>query len=139
MGNGLGQRLLARRGYRLTGPRRHLLDVMEGLGDHFVADSVVNAAPEVGRATVFRTIRLLQDLGLICQVVLDDGTIQYRLAAGGHHHHVVCSQCGRVTDVSNCDIAPLLAEVSTRTGYEVDSHRLEIYGRCIDCQNRPRT
>ncbi|MCA9849834.1 MAG: transcriptional repressor, partial [Dehalococcoidia bacterium] len=55
------ERLLSRRGYRLTAPRRNLLEVMASLGDHFSADAVVGAAPEVGRATVFRTLRLLQD------------------------------------------------------------------------------
>ena len=132
------ERRLARTGYRMTSPRRRLLTAIDDLGDHFTAEQLAHVSPGVGRATVFRTLRLLQDIGSLCQVVLDDGTIQYRLAAGGHHHHVVCSQCGRVTDVSNCDIATLLDEVSMRTGYEVDSHRLEIYGRCSDCQARVR-
>ena len=122
----------------MTAPRRRLLTAIDDLGDHFTAEQLAHISPGVGRATVFRTLRLLQDIGSLCQVVLDDGTIQYRLAAGGHHHHVVCSQCGKVTDVSNCDIATLLDEVTMRTGYEVDSHRLEIYGRCSDCQGRAR-
>lgn len=130
------QRLLARRGYRLTGPRRHLLDVMEGLGDHFVADSVVNAAPEVGRATVFRTIRLLQDLGLICQVVLDDGALAYRLAPEEHHHHLHCVECGAVEDFSSDALEDVFAELSSKTGYAVEAHRFEVYGRCPACQSR---
>ena len=127
---------LARGGYRLTGPRRALLEVMQELGDHFLADDVVAAAPAVGRATVFRTLRLLQHLGVICQVVLDDGTAAYRLASGGHHHHLVCSDCGAVSDFSSGDLEQLLDGIAQRTGYAVDAHRLEVYGRCAGCQQR---
>ena len=127
---------LARRGRRLTGPRRALLEAMQRLGDHFVAEDVVAAAPAVGRATVFRTLRLLQDLDVICQVVLDDGTVAYRLASGGHHHHLVCSDCGAVSDFSSGDLEELLDGIALRTGYAVDAHRLEVYGRCARCQQR---
>lgn len=130
------QRLLARRGYRLTGPRRQLLDVMEALGDHFVADDVVSAAPEVGRATVFRTLRLLQDLGMVCQVVLDDGALAYRLAPEEHHHHLLCVECGAVRDFSAEAIEHVFEEIARDTGYSVEAHRFEVYGRCPDCQAR---
>ena len=127
---------LARGGYRLTGPRRVLLDAMQDLGDHFVADDVVAAAPSVGRATVFRTMRLLQELGVVCQVVLDDGATAYRLASSGHHHHLVCSDCGAVSDFASGDVEELLAGIARRTGYQIDAHRLEVYGRCAACQAR---
>ena len=130
------ERTLASGGFRLTGPRRALVEVMQGLGDHFVADAVVEAAPGVGRATVFRTLRLLQDLGIVCQVVLDDGTAAYRLASGGHHHHLVCSECGAVSDFSSGDLEGLLRDIAQRTGYRVDAHRLEVYGLCPACRAR---
>lgn len=128
------ERTLASGGFRLTGPRRTLVEVMQGLGDHFVADEVVEAAPKVGRATVFRTLRLLQDVGIVCQVVLDDGTAAYRLASGGHHHHLVCSECGAVSDFASGDIEGLLDDIARRTGYRVDAHRLEVYGVCPACR-----
>ncbi|MEX2446603.1 MAG: Fur family transcriptional regulator [Dehalococcoidia bacterium] len=127
---------LTRGGYRLTGPRRVLLDVMLGMGDHFSADELVAAAPRVGRATVFRTLRLLQDLGIVCQVVLDDGAIAYRLASGGHHHHLVCTDCGAVSDFASGDVEALLDGIAGRTGYLIEAHRLEVYGRCASCQDR---
>ena len=128
------ERLLSRRGYRLTSPRRHLLDVMAGLGDHFAAESVVVAAPEVGRATVFRTLRLLQDLGVVCQVVLDDGALAYRLAPEEHHHHLLCVECGAVEDFGSPALEAVLSEIEASTGYRVEAHRLEVYGRCPRCQ-----
>jgi Fur family transcriptional regulator, ferric uptake regulator len=128
------ERLLARRGYRLTGPRRHLLEIMAALGDHFVADAVVTAAPAVGRATVFRTLRLLQELGVVCQVVLDDGAIAYRLAPEEHHHHLLCVECGAAEDFSSDTLEGVLAELEARSGYAIEAHRLEVYGRCTACQ-----
>lgn len=113
-----------------------LLRAMAGLGDHFTAEDLMAAvAPQqVGRATVFRTIRLLHDMGTLCQVVLDDGTVGYRLTSGGHHHHVVCSECGAVRDFASCDIDGLLEEIGRRTGFAVQAHRLELYGRCERCR-----
>ncbi|MGE3960256.1 MAG: Fur family transcriptional regulator [Dehalococcoidia bacterium] len=128
------ERLLARRGYRLTAPRRNLLEVMGSLGDHFSAESVVSAAPEVGRATVFRTLRLLQDIGVVCQVVLDDGALAYRLAPEEHHHHVLCVDCGAVEDFSSPALESVLREVEEETGFTIEAHRLELYGRCPTCR-----
>jgi len=130
------ERTLVRSGHRLTAPRRQLLEVMDGLGDRFTADQVLAASPRVGRATVFRTLRLMQELGVVCQVVLDDGGVAYRLGGGAHHHHVVCSECGAVTDFSSHDIEDLVQELGRRVGFELDSHRLELYGRCDRCRER---
>lgn len=129
------ERLLARRGYRLTGPRRLLLEIMSGLGDHFAADAVVTAAPGVGRATVFRTLRLLQELGVVCQVVLDDGAIAYRLAPEEHHHHLLCVECGAAEDFSSDTLEGVLAELEAKSGYTIEAHRLEVYGRCAACED----
>lgn len=123
-------------GHRITTPRRRLLSAVAGLGDQFTAEELAAAAPGVGRATVFRTLRLMLDLGVVCQVVLDDGALHYRLTSGGHHHHISCSDCGAVIDFATCDIDDLLGELSRRTGYAIETHRLEIYGRCAACRDR---
>lgn len=128
------ERRLAGSGHRLTEPRRQLIATMRELGDHFTADDVLNASPDVGRATVFRTLRLLQDIGALCQVVLDDGATEYRLTSGGHHHHIVCSNCGATNDFATCDIQDLLEELARRTGYDIQAHRLEVYGVCSSCR-----
>ena len=131
------ERRIADGGHRLTEPRRRLIAAMRGLGDHFTADDLLHATPGVGRATVFRTLRLLQDAGALCQVVLDGGTAEYRLTSGGHHHHIVCSGCGATDDFARCDIQGLLGELGRRTGYEAQSHRLEVYGLCARCRAAP--
>ncbi len=128
------ERTLAGAGRRRTGPRRALAEAILALGDHFHAEDLVQAVPEVGRATVFRTLRLLQDAGLVCQVVLDDGRLAYRLGSLEHHHHVVCVDCGAVADISSDALERSLVAIATETGYEVDTHRLELYGRCGRCR-----
>ena len=133
------ERELLRNGHRVTAPRRALFSTMNSLGDHFTAEGLASAAPGVGRATVFRTLKLLQEIGTVCQVVLDDGTLQYRLTSGWHHHHIVCSRCGAVNDFEACDIQSLLAELASKTGYEIEAHRLEVYGRCARCREALNT
>lgn len=131
------ERMLARGGYRLTSPRRAVLETMRRLGNHFTAEDVQVAAPGVGRATVFRTMKLMRDMGIICQVVLDDGATVYQLtedAAADHHHHVICSECGQVAEFSSDGLEDVLEDVAQRTGFEIDTHRLELYGRCGRCR-----
>ncbi len=125
---------LADSGHRITEPRRALIDAMRDLGDHFTAEELLQATPGVGRATVFRTLRLLLDLGALCHVVMESGTVGYRLTSEGHHHHIVCSGCGAMSDFATCDIQDLLDELHRRTGYEIQAHRLEVYGLCSDCR-----
>ena len=132
------ERTLSRSGYRLTSPRRAVLDTMRGLGNHFTSDEVLQASPEVGRATVFRTMKLMRELGVICQVVLDDGTAVYQIADDdrtNHHHHVICTECGKVTEFASDGLEGQLERVSSATGFDIDTHRLELYGRCASCRD----
>jgi len=127
------------RGHRITASRRRVLDAVLAQPSHFtiddvVRDGVVRSAPRVGRATVFRTMKLLLDLNIVCRVLLDDGTLHYRLSARGHHHHLVCRDCGRVEDFSRCDVSALVRELARATDYEIEGHWLEVYGRCHACR-----
>lgn len=122
------------RGHRVTESRRRVIAAVLAQPAHFTIDEVVHAARRVGRATVFRTMRLLLDLNVVCRVLLEDGTLHYRLSARGHHHHLVCRDCGRVEDFSNCDVASLVRDLERATRYEVEAHWLEVYGRCQACR-----
>lgn len=131
--NFLAERL-AMRGYRITASRKEVLRVLAGRPDCFTMDDVLRDVRCAGRATVFRTMRLLLQLDLVCRVVLEDGSLRYRLSARGHHHHLVCTQCGRVQDFSNCDVSGLIDELSRSTDYAIEGHWLEVYGRCLACR-----
>lgn len=124
-------------GLRLTRTRRAVLEAVLGAGPHFTVEDVCRRARGVGRATVFRTMRLLQRLDMICRVRLDDGSLHYRLTrTRGHHHHLVCMGCGRVEAFTFCNVPALAEEVARSTGYEIEGHWLEVYGRCDACRQR---
>lgn len=125
---------LEMRGHRITASRRRVLEAVLGQDAHFTVDDVLRDTGKVGRATVFRTMKLLLDLNIVCRVLLEDGTLHYRLSTRGHHHHLVCRDCGRVEDFTNCDVGALVRELSKATAYEIEGHWLEVYGRCQACR-----
>ena len=129
---------LGLRGHRVTGSRRRVLDALLAAPAHFTVDDVLQRADGVGRATVFRTMKLLQDLNVVCRVLMEDGRLHYRLSASGHHHHLVCRDCGRVEDFSACDVGPLIDQLVQATDYQIEGHWLEVYGRCRACRTAER-
>ena len=125
---------LEARGYRVTPSRRAVIAAVLAQSGHFTADDLVTHCRGAGRATVFRTIRLLTELGVVCRVLFEDGSMRYLVSRRGHHHHLVCTGCGRVEDLDQCAIADAMRELSQATGYEVEGHWLELYGRCAQCR-----
>jgi len=126
------------RGHRITGSRRRLLEAVVAAPAHFTVDDVLRLAPDVGRATVFRTMKLLLDLNVVCRVLMEDGSLHYRLSTRGHHHHLVCRSCGRVEDFATCDVSSLVGELARNTAYQIEGHWLEVYGRCASCRSLER-
>ena len=124
---------LEQQGYRLTAPRIRLLDAIVRVPGHFTAEDISAVTPSVGRATVFRTIKLLVELGAVCKIALADGTPRYRLASQSHHHHLICVRCGGSQDFARCDVDDVIARLQKATGYHVLGHRIEIYGVCSTC------
>ena len=111
-----------------------VIGVIASMPGHFTAEALAARVRGVGRATVFRTLKLLVDEGVVCRVLLDDGHLHYRLSRSAHHHHLVCTQCGAIEDFTTCDVAEVIDDLSRRTGYEIESHWLELYGRCSRCR-----
>jgi Fur family ferric uptake transcriptional regulator len=125
---------LEARGYRVTPSRRAVIAAVLQQDSHFTVDDVLHRCRGAGRATVFRTIRLLTDLGVVCRVLMDDASLHYRVSQRGHHHHLVCTDCGNVQDLDQCVISGLVRELSEASGYEIAGHWLELYGRCRPCR-----
>jgi Fur family ferric uptake transcriptional regulator len=125
---------LEARGYRVTPSRRAVIAAILAQPGHFTVEDLLVRCRDAGRATVFRTIRLLTELGVVCRVLLEDGSKHYMVSQRGHHHHLVCTSCGRVEDLDQCAIADVLRDLSQATGYQVEGHWLELYGRCAECR-----
>jgi len=127
---------LEARGYRVTPPRRAVIAAALQQSGHFTVDDLLRRCRGAGRATVFRTMRLLTEAGVACRVLLDDGSLHYRLSERAqHHHHLVCTGCGKVQDLDECSVSDLVRELSRTSGYEIEGHWLEFYGQCAVCRN----
>jgi Fe2+/Zn2+ uptake regulation proteins len=128
---------LDRAGYRLTEPRRSLALLIADQQGHFTAAELVAGVRArrlgVGRATVFRTLEILEELDLVGRLDLPSGEHAYVVCEPAHHHHVVCSRCGRTNEIDDAGLRLVVREVARRTGYRVDEHRLEMFGLCPAC------
>jgi Fur family transcriptional regulator, ferric uptake regulator len=130
---------LGRAGYRLTGPRRAVADLIAARGGHFTAADLVDDAAarglDIGRATIFRTLDALEGVAAIERIDLPSGDHAYiTCEPAAHHHHVVCARCGRATDVDDAGLAGVVERIARATGYRIDEHRLELFGRCPACR-----
>ncbi len=122
-------------GCRDTLPRRKVVEAIALKGRHFTAEELQAELPSVGRATIFRSLKLLVQSGALCRVLLEDGNLHYQLSHRGHHHHLLCVECGESQDLVGCDVESQLQSVSTARGFQLSGHWLEVYGRCRDCLN----
>lgn len=129
-------------GFRLTEPRRTVARLIAGHPGAFTAAELAEASrkarPPVGRATVFRSLEILADLGVVEHIDLPSGEHAYVSCDAAHHHHVVCSACGRSVDAGAGGLSRIIDEVARRSGYRIESHRLELYGLCPACQRSQR-
>ena len=116
------------RGYKATPQRLAVLGALMA-EQHQTLEEIRARCPEVGLVTVYRTLDLLCEIGAVRRLDLGDGP-RYELAEN-HHHHLVCESCGAVSEFEEC---PLDLRRLQDVDFEVASHSLEIYGRCVVCR-----
>jgi Fe2+ or Zn2+ uptake regulation protein len=131
------------RGFRLTVPRRAVLEVVRGIKTHPTAEEVhrlvIRRAPRVSLATVYRNLRLLVDAGLLGELPGPRDRFDANTRA---HHHFTCLRCGSIADVDAPVAEPhsraLSKRVEARTGLTITHQRIDFFGRCRECQARRR-
>jgi Fe2+ or Zn2+ uptake regulation protein len=133
---------LRRNSRRVTGPRQAILDVLRRHQTP-MSNREIHAALGQGcdLATVYRNLHTLEGMGLVRRFDLGDGAARFELVTpedDGHHHHLVCLNCGTSTDVGDCGIDAVTTEAARRSGFEIQQHRLELFGTCPDCQSKKR-
>ena len=133
--------LLERKGVRPTPRRLEVLAELARERDDATAQQLWTRLRErdsrTGLATVYRTLALLSEHGVV-DVLSHHGTEQcYRLCTDAHHHHLLCTRCHRVVEVEECDLGEWLDRVAERHGFVATDHRIEIAGLCPDCRSRP--
>jgi len=135
---------LANRKLRATLPRRLILEAVAESTGHFDAESLrlrlKGQGRRLSRATIYRTLTLLQGAGILRRVQLVDDALHYELSRPTDpHHHLVCRRCGSVQEVLNPDVSRALAEMVSRASFEPEEISIRIRGLCVRCraQGRP--
>jgi len=145
-GAGSGQSALAAyiasRGLKHSRQRELVADAFFGLGGHVAVDDLIEHVraldPRISVATVYRTMKLLAECGLAVQRQFGGGQTRYEPGVGRpHHDHLICTGCGVIVEFANDRIEALQAREAARHGFEVESHKLELYGRCARCRRVP--
>jgi len=140
--NNLVQRFetyLARQGLRLTDQRSLIAHTFFKTTGHVSAEElyrqVQKLTPGVGFATVYRTLKLLNEAGLAAGRNFRNGYVRFESAARtAHHDHLICTACGKIVEFKNDRIEQLQEEVAGAHNFAVADHTLEIYGTCADCR-----
>lgn len=134
--------ILKENGYKLTPQRRATLEVLlNNQGEHLSTEEIYTEVrkthPEIGLATVYRTMLLLEDLGLLIKHNFEDGRNRYELSHPDEdhdHHHLICLKCGRVSEVEEDLLGSLEEIVENKHGFKVINHKVKFYGHCSNCQ-----
>lgn len=134
------KRKLKERGYKLTGPRLAILEILAVEKGHFsIADiySKIRLKDKgIGIATVYRTVDLFLETGILRVLTLKNSQPCFELnRPGDHHHHLICRNCGRITEFDSCNFKSIAGEIENKTRFRIEEHTLEAYGLCPDCSS----
>ena len=128
---------LRENGNKVTPQRRIIIQAVlesaELLTPSALYEKVKKADPEVGEVTVYRTLNILESLGLVCVVHTRDNIHSYIVCPPEHHDHLICSECGKVVNFTHCNLGLLEKRLVAETGFNINDHRLDFYGRCNKC------
>jgi len=134
-------KFLKKKNMKITRSRLDLIDLIASYGKHFEVEELTNwialqSDKNVSRSTVYRTIKLLQEFGIIREVIKYGGRTVYEFVVGKtHHEHLVCVSCGKIIEFVSEDIERLQDQVCEEYNFLPIRHRLEIFGVCEDCRN----
>ncbi len=138
--------LLREKGLKVTSQRLMVLNILSAHGDeHLTVEEIYDLAkeesPEIGLATIYRTVQVLLELHVIEKVTFDDGFVRYELngeetGSGHRHHHAICTQCGKVYSLETDLLDTLEKQVFESLGFEVTDHEVKLYGLCSACRRK---
>lgn len=129
---------LRERGYRLTPQRLIIAEAVEKERQHFSAEEVFaevrRSYPHLNISTVYRTLDLLAELGLVTQTDLGEGRVQYHGIGHSQHHHLVCQNCGQCLELDDSLLKPLERSILEAYGFRPQIAHFAIFGLCQACQ-----
>ena len=127
---------LRARGYRLTPQRQLVLEAVGKLGHatpEDIATAVRETATAVNISTVYRTLELLEELGLVQHTHLGHGAPTYSIASESDHVHLVCRDCGAIDEAPPEVVNPVVEQLAASRGFQVDLGHFAVFGRCREC------
>ena len=135
---------LKQKGYKLTPQRRAILNgIIKSEGSHLTAEELYDLVkidcPEIGLATIYRTVQLLEEMNVIRKLDLDDGCSRYELNhedENHQHHHLICNVCGNVLEVQGDLLEELESIVEKKYNFKIKDHSLKFYGLCEKCEEK---
>ena len=137
-------------GYRITIPRQMIIELLNRTKGHLSAEDIYfelhKLNPNIGLTTVYRTLEILVQMGIIFKFEFGDGRARYELAETPqgmkHHHHLVCTNCGRIIDYTDFidEEIELLSQtekgLSKKFNFEITNHLIQFYGLCDRCRKQ---
>lgn len=134
------QKFATDKGLKSTKQRDIILDSFLSTHQHLTTEDLYlrlkKSHPNIGFATVYRTLKLFAESGIAQEIQFSDGQTRYEhLHDGEHHDHLLCTSCGAIIEFENEAIETLQVEVAERHGFKITSHKLELYGVCADCDS----
>ena len=132
---------LHRHGYKITPQRRTIIRAIIGNCEHLtpaaIHERVLREHPGIGLVTIYRTLEVLAGLGYICEVHAGGSCRSYLVRRPAeHHHHLICSDCGKVVDFTDCGLDTLEHKLSQATNFTINGHLLEFLGQCRECRRK---
>lgn len=132
---------LKKSGYKLTPQRQAIVDtIIDSVGKHLTVEEIFDIVkvrrPEIGLATVYRTIMLMHEENIVTRLDLKDGTARYELTRTDEehtHHHLVCIKCSKVYEFMGDLLDPLEEEIGKKYNFKILDHSLKFYGICNEC------
>ena len=130
---------LRKKSHKLTGPRASILQVLRQNARPLSNKQIFVALRkgECNLVTVYRSIQLLESMGMVKRFDFGDGVARYELLRDGddgHHHHLVCTKCAKVVEIDECFITEVEQRIAAANGYMAVTHKLEFFGICPECQ-----
>lgn len=133
--------MLKQKDLRLTPQREAVLRILlQSQNKHLTAEDIYDRTreeyPDIGLATVYRTLELFEDLGLVSGLEFGAGGRRYEFGLQKEHHHLICMQCGSIFEFNEDLLGELEETISQESGFQILSHSLRFFGYCQDCQKR---
>ena len=140
---------MRKKNFKVTKKRQHILEVLKSTDEHLSAEDIYFILKrkniKVGLATIYRTLDLFYQHGIVNKINVGDGTVRYEYVDRKrvHHHHLICIKCGKIMEYTDKKEEEFLKELTKRIkdryGFTVLSHEIYLYGICNECREKEKS